>query len=61
MWVCGLKHVEKYLYIMDFLVTPYVGVWIETPCTNQHETASTLVTPYVGVCIETTILLMIGL
>ena len=36
------------------LVTPYVGVWIETTITSSFA-ASTIVTPYVGVWIETTI------
>ena len=36
------------------LVTPYVGVWIETLYIASNVTACT-VTPYVGVWIETTL------
>ena len=37
---------------MIFNVTPYVGVWIETPV-ERIAKLSTTVTPYVGVWIET--------
>ena len=30
MWECGLKHCRRTHAGMDMLVTPYVGVWIET-------------------------------
>ena len=51
-WVCGLKRHDIY-YICFFLaVTPYVGVWIETPTCDCFQNHSQ-VTPYVGVWIET--------
>ena len=31
MWECGLKHTESGYYSRLCDVTPYVGVWIETP------------------------------
>ena len=30
MWVCGLKHVVVIVALGLVVVTPYVGVWIET-------------------------------
>ena len=30
-WVCGLKRWESYHLITNGEVTPFVGVWIETP------------------------------
>ena len=51
-WVCGFKRHDIY-YICFFLaVTPYVGVWIETPTCDCFQNHSQ-VTPYVGVWIET--------
>ena len=51
-WVCGLKRHDIY-YICFFLaVTPYVGVWIETPTCDCFQNHSQ-VTRYVGVWIET--------
>ena len=50
-WVCGLKHITKKTTIF-FLVTPYVGVWIET-LVLLLVVSSVHVTPYVGVWIET--------
>ena len=29
-WVCGLKHCMERLSKYDSVVTPFVGVWIET-------------------------------
>jgi len=29
-WVCGLKHKNLIVYINIYVVTPCVGVWIET-------------------------------
>ena len=52
MWVCGLKHFSSSLIGKRSLVTPYVGVWIET-CTLPPLQNSLMVTPYVGVWIET--------
>ena len=51
-WVCGLKH--GYLYFEDYhlLVTPCVGVWIET-CELPLLSKICCVTPCVGVWIET--------
>ena len=50
-WVCGLKHNfrEKEL---DYVVTPCVGVWIETPY-KDNLMGEKCVTPCVGVWIET--------
>ena len=31
-WVCGLKHRRQVLRFSPFVVTPCVGVWIETLC-----------------------------
>ena len=52
MWECGLKHNEDRGQFQTCLVTPYVGVWIETERWIRDRT-SALVTPYVGVWIET--------
>ena len=30
-WVCGLKQLTVNLIDMGFIVTPCMGVWIETP------------------------------
>ena len=30
MWECGLKHMLSAHWVILSLVTPYVGVWIET-------------------------------
>ena len=50
-WVCGLKHVcaENQCHC---LVTPFVGVWIETR-PKQDRLSGCRVTPFVGVWIET--------
>ena len=49
--MCGLKHNEL-LQSERCVVTPYVGVWIETR--NVVDTVTSYrVTPYVGVWIET--------
>ena len=29
-WVCGLKHIFLVVYTNVYVVTPCVGVWIET-------------------------------
>ena len=52
MWECGLKHEQSARRSYSLLVTPYVGVWIETRvyCQRHFEIQ---VTPYVGVWIET--------
>ena len=52
MWVCGLKLAG--LNSLDYkdIVTPYVGVWIETK-RNGSRKHKYPVTPYVGVWIET--------
>ena len=53
-WVCGLKHAEDKPIEIGDIVTPFVGVWIETfsclPCQSTCQ-----VTPFVGVWIETSI------
>ena len=51
-WVCGLKHSAIEKLQPGEVVTPFVGVWIET----HHvagEISRDLVTPFVGVWIET--------
>ena len=35
-WVCGLKHILTFLFVMDTVVTPFVGVWIETDIYLLH-------------------------
>ncbi len=50
-WVCGLKLAMSMLSIL-LIVTPYVGVWIETYDAVMYD-ESPDVTPYVGVWIET--------
>ena len=51
-WVCGLKHMRTFLFVMDIVVTPFVGVWIETWCPTPNW-EDKFVTPFVGVWIET--------
>ena len=51
-WVCGLKLLVVCINPKLHLVTPFVGVWIET----LHREKSMMmdkVTPFVGVWIET--------
>ena len=52
-WVCGLKHGQSVRGSAPSLVTPFVGVWIET-CDSEEERHQHQVTPFVGVWIETT-------
>ena len=40
-WVCGLKHLRVPLFLLR-LVTPCMGVWIETPLRDQR------VKPFLG-------------
>ena len=56
-WVCGLKLDPLRRILQAPIVTPFVGVWIET---LYHITDCThwLVTPFVGVWIETLDLLI---
>ena len=51
-WVCGLKHSHGVQREIPLLVTPCVGVWIETTMTAQFK-GQGKVTPCVGVWIET--------
>ena len=53
-WVCGLKPDILRLLVKRCLVTPFVGVWIET-CRWPTWCYSSWVTPFVGVWIETLI------
>ena len=53
-WVCGLKLSNRAQVAYEKLVTPYVGVWIET-CKLLDMLGYGSVTPYVGVWIETNI------
>ena len=50
-WVCGLKPIYDWIK-KEKLVTPCVGVWIETHYTNNLSSIL-FVTPCVGVWIET--------
>ena len=53
-WVCGLKPNIIFSCHFESIVTPYVGVWIET--NFYYDTLEGhRVTPYVGVWIETDI------
>ena len=53
-WVCGLKQAVAFARSKPSLVTPFVGVWIETQFLRHHEQPHQ-VTPFVGVWIETRI------
>ena len=50
-WVCGLKRLKKKMILLN-LVTPCVGVWIET-LLRSVKFYLAIVTPCVGVWIET--------
>ena len=52
MWECGLKQTIFNEFGGTSLVTPYVGVWIETMSFKKSDICH-IVTPYVGVWIET--------
>ena len=52
MWECGLKLSNASVCRSETIVTPYVGVWIETHCSLSRKHPR-YVTPYVGVWIET--------
>ena len=47
-WVCGLKLPKAIAARSESLVTPYVGVWIETSMA-QYSAISKMVTPCVGI------------
>ena len=51
-WVCGLKHEQSLAKPNRYIVTPFVGVWIETYCLRRIK-GTRIVTPFVGVWIET--------
>ena len=51
-WVCGLKLVYGRMFDLNLLVTPFVGVWIET-AKECYIYCKLSVTPFVGVWIET--------
>ena len=55
MWECGLKQIAWSARLRISVVTPYVGVWIETEC-RRYIACEEEVTPYVGVWIETQLL-----
>ena len=55
MWECGLKLGEVVLHVLGPLVTPHVGVWIET-IMGGFGSGLSCVTPHVGVWIETIII-----
>ena len=47
-WVCGVKLPKAIAARSESLVTPYVGVWIETSMA-QYSAISKMVTPCVGI------------
>ena len=49
--MCGLKYLEFTHPTLNFIVTPFAGVWIEMPTTPPTRGTST-VTPFAGVWIE---------
>ena len=51
-WVCGLKLRVSNTEGNEFVVTPFVGVWIETSSDTLSDSQCS-VTPFVGVWIET--------
>ena len=51
-WVCGLKRDVDPRELVKQIVTPFVGVWIETSYISSYVNQSA-VTPFVGVWIET--------
>ena len=51
-WVCGLKLCFGSVWFRQIIVTPFVGVWIETFLIG-YIVFGFLVTPFVGVWIET--------
>ena len=51
-WVCGLKLRSNHEGMVAHDVTPFVGVWIETPHQGLRPRPG-YVTPFVGVWIET--------
>ena len=59
-WVCGLKPLKHLLLVRVYLVTPCVGVWIETVVNGKIYNFNG-VTPCVGVWIETVLVLLTNL
>ena len=58
-WACGLKlQGSHYDELKKNIVTPHVGVWIETATLTSLLQASPSVTPHVGVWIETITVMM---
>ena len=55
MWECGLKQLGTDIFERYGVVTPYVGVWIETEGRGR-KLVNPKVTPYVGVWIETSVI-----
>ena len=49
---CGLKHLVLVTFIIQSIVTPHTGVWIETPIPLISKNFGN-VTPHTGVWIET--------
>ena len=39
-WVCGLKLYSRHLHMLPLFVTPFVGVWIETPLEAKKRRAT---------------------
>ena len=57
-WVCGLKPRLLMVSCVILIVTPFVGVWIETTRRELRQTRRN-VTPFVGVWIETRLIILI--
>ena len=54
--MCGLKQILECVLTIEYNVTPFVGVWIETAAASQIAQMSYQVTPFVGVWIETSMI-----
>ena len=58
-WVCGLKQNAIFYHCIEYSVTPFVGVWIETS-QSVSVACSGSVTPFVGVWIETDAVMIVA-
>ena len=58
-WVCGLKLDPLRRILQAPIVTPFVGVWIETVYPGAHLRLAG-VTPFVGVWIETDAVMIVN-
>ena len=51
LWVCGLKFLRLFCFVLRFFVTPFMGVWIEIGKLKLCDFIKN-VTPFMGVWIE---------